>query len=262
MSEPTLFNNKPMPKSEAVAMTVNMLIAELLNRSKRDDGYRDYFDIAVLGYRGGEVVSMWRDPKKIFMRPSELAGSELEQVRLQRQRMLPSGRSAVSVVSQKIWVRPAAGDKTPMLLALRKCCELCGKWCAQRDHRNSYPPTIFHITDGESSDGDDRQLLEAAQEIKKLGTNDGEALLINIHISSDTACKPVLFPESEDELPDGRYARLLYGMSSEMPRIYDENIIMLRGGGDGPFRGISYNAGMTDLIGMMNIGSVSVNLLF
>ena len=51
-------------------------------------------------------------------------------------------------------------------------------------------------------------------------------------------------------------------MSSTMPDIYGESIVRLRGGGDGPFRGMSYNAVMTELVSMMDIGSVSVNLLF
>ena len=66
MSEPTTFHGRRMSKSEAVALTVNMLIDELLNRCKREEGYRDYFDIAVQGYHGDRVVSLvrasWREP--------------------------------------------------------------------------------------------------------------------------------------------------------------------------------------------------------
>lgn len=262
MQEPTLFLNRKMAKSEAVALTVNMLVSELLSRSKREDGYRNYFDIAVLGYHGEQVQSLWSDSSKIFMKPGELAGAELERVPVEMERRLPDGRTVVSVVNQKIWVRPYAGGRTPMFSALTECYRLCEQWCACKAHRQSYPPTIFNITDGESSDGDDRQLEQIAASIRRLGTEDGNALLINIHISSDTTERPVLFAASESELPDQRYARLLYRMSSQMPSVYDESIMLLKGTAQGPFRGISYNAGMTDLIGMMSIGTVSVNLLF
>lgn len=262
MQEPTLFLGRKMAKSEAVALTVNMLISELLSRSKREDGYRNYFDIAVLGYHGDRVCSLWSDPGAVFMKPGELAGAELERVPVQMERKLPDGRTVVSVVNQKIWVRPYAGGRTPMFAALMECHRLCEQWCACKAHRRSYPPTIFNITDGESSDGDDRQLEQIAASIRQLGTDDGKALLINIHISSDTSESPVLFAASESELPDQRYARLLYRMSSEMPSVYDESIMLLKGTAEGPFRGISYNAGMTDLVGMMSIGTVSVNLLF
>ncbi len=105
MSEPTTFHGRRMSKSEAVALTVNMLIDELLNRCKREEGYRDYFDIAVQGYHGDRVVSLWGDPERTFMRPSELAGAELCRVDVQQERMLPGGKTVVSVISQKIWVR-------------------------------------------------------------------------------------------------------------------------------------------------------------
>ena len=262
MQEPTSFLGRKMAKAEAVALTVNMLISELLSRSRREDGYRDYFDIAVLGYHGNSVTSLWSDPNNVFMKPGELVGAELERVPVQVERRLPSGKTVVSVVNQKIWVRPFADDRTPMFRALTECHRLCEQWCSRKAHRRSYPPTIFNITDGESSDGDDRQLEQIAASIRQLGTEDGNALLINIHISSDMSMRPVLFAASESELPDQRYARLLYRMSSQMPSVYDESIVLLKGTGEGPFRGISYNAGMTDLVGMMSIGTVSVNLLF
>jgi len=145
--------------------------------------------------------TFWGDPERTFMRPSELAGAELCRVDVQQERTLPGGKTVVSVISQKIWVRPLASDKTPMYSALRRCHELCSQWCARRSNRESYPPTIFNITDGESSEGDERRLLDAAESIRKLGTDDGTALLINIHICSDESRRQVLFPMSEQELP-------------------------------------------------------------
>lgn len=83
---------------------------------------------------------------------------------------------------------------------------------------------------------------------------------MNIHISSDltktpglrrfgrrtagTAVRPFAVPDVECHAP-----------------LYNENITALRGCAPGTFRGVSYNASMTDLIGMMNIGSVSVTLM-
>lgn len=262
MNETTLLNHQKISKADAVSLIVNGLIAELLHRCRREDGYRDYFEIAVLGYHGDEVTSLWSNKRRVFMRPSDLVGTELSQIRVQHERRLPDGQTVMSSVNQKVWVESFAGDKTPMYRALVECHQLCADWCGHKAHRDSYPPTIFNITDGESSDGGDRQLLEIAQSIQQLSTNDGCALLINIHLSSDITSMPVLFPESEEELPDQRYARLLYRMSSTMPAAYNETVSHLRGKEGTNFRGISYNAAMTDLVNMMNIGSVSVNLLF
>ena len=55
MAEETRFGGQVMRKAEAVACIINMLLGELIHRSRRDDGIRDYFDIAVLGYSGSGV---------------------------------------------------------------------------------------------------------------------------------------------------------------------------------------------------------------
>lgn len=204
MAETVVIDRKEVVKAKAVAFIVNMLIAELLNRSRREEGYRDYFDIAVLGYHGDEVASLWKNPNRMFMRPNDLIGNELSRVPVQRERRLPDGSTVVSSVCQKIWVEPYAGGKTPMYHALTECYRLCKAWCGAKAHRKSYPPTIFNITDGESSDGDDFKLQEIADSIKGLSTEDGAALLINIHISSDIIGKtkiPSDFPDiSKDNL--------------------------------------------------------------
>lgn len=72
MAETVVIDRKEVVKAKAVAFIVNMLIAELLNRSRREEGYRDYFDIAVLGYHGDEVASLWKNPNRMFMRPNDL----------------------------------------------------------------------------------------------------------------------------------------------------------------------------------------------
>lgn len=46
MAEETRFGGQVMRKAEAVACIINMLLGELIHRSRRDDGIRDYFDIA------------------------------------------------------------------------------------------------------------------------------------------------------------------------------------------------------------------------
>ncbi|BCG54568.1 VWA domain-containing protein [Alistipes indistinctus] len=261
MEEPTSLYGRTVSKAEAVAATVNMLLGELLHRSRREEGYRDYFDIAVLGYHGERVEPLLSKGKRLVVKPSELYERDTPRRQVQRERRLPDGRTLFSVVEQREWIAPFAEGQTPMYAALLHAYELVRDWCAVRDHRECYPPAIFNITDGEASDSDEEGLSELAARIRGTGTDDGNALLMNIHISSDLTKTPVVFAASEEELPEQRYARLLYRMSSVMPPLYNENITALRGCAPGTFRGVSYNASMTDLIGMMNIGSVSVTLM-
>ena len=56
---------------------------------------------------------------------------------------------------------------------------------------------------------------EIAEAVKGISTNDGEVLLFNLHVDTESGDE-IVFPSSEDELPDD-YAKLLYRMSSTVP---------------------------------------------
>ena len=51
------FGRMMMTKAEAVAFTANALVTELVDRSRRTDGVRNYYDVAIVGY-GGDGVEM------------------------------------------------------------------------------------------------------------------------------------------------------------------------------------------------------------
>ena len=261
MEERVLFNATRMTKADSVALVTNRLISELILRSCREDGVRDYFDIAVIGYCGDRATSLLGE-KGQFVRPSQLVQMDCPKRKITRERILPGGESVITTLEQKYWISPQAGGSTPMYAALLSAYDLAGRWCRRAHNRHSYPLTIFNITDGEASDGDPEQLQEIAEKIRALRTDDGNVLLLNIHISSHEGTSPVIFPASPEELPQDRYARLLYDMSSTMPAAYNETIFQIRDNPtDQPFRGMSYNTSITDLIAMMNIGSLSVNLI-
>ena len=260
MEEPTTLYGKSVSKAEAVATTVNMLIGELLHRSRREEGYRDYFDIAVLGYHDEVVEPLLCKGKRLFVKPSELYERDTPRLQIQRERKLPDGRTLFSVVEQREWITPFAQGQTPMHAAFLKAYELVRDWCAIRAHGACYPPVVFNITDGEASDCDEAGLEEIAARIRQVGTSDGNTLLMNIHISW-------IFPKYLLFLLQAKRSYLIGGMHvycivfrAKCP-FYNESIAALRGCQPEIFRGMSYNASMTDLIGMMNIGSVSVTLM-
>ena len=101
----------------------------------------------------------------------------------------------------------------------------------------------------------------AAGRIRSLGTDDGRALLVNIHLASGDAAKGRIFLTDGETAYNNRYARLLYDISSPMPPLFDDAIRSLRGDeARGPFRGMCYNASITELLSILNVGSISVNL--
>lgn len=146
-----------------------------------------------------------------------------------------------------------------MCEALRRIRDLAAAWCADPAHAESFPPVVFHITDGEATDCDDKELRTVAGQIRDLGTADGKVLLINIHIAADAEGRSVFFPSEEESAYPNRYAALLCDCSSIMPEVFEAAIREAKGPGAlPPFRGVSYNASADQLVAMLNIGSISV----
>ena len=257
MEEKMTFDNELITKAEAVAMITNMLIRELINRCRKEDGIMDYFEIAAIGY-SGEKASMLLSPGESFIKPTTLAQAKVRKKVISRELVLPDGTSVINNSEIKCWIEPQCEGNTPMKSALEQALALTSRWCRKQSNRTSYPPTIFNITDGEATDGDYETLTELASELKSLGTEDGNTLLMNINISSSLG-NSILFPASKNEIPPSRYADMLYDMSSVMPAEYNEAILAVKPGSIPPFRAMGMNTSASDLIDMMNIGSRSIS---
>ena len=148
-----------------------------------------------------------------------------------------------------------------MYEALLQIRDLTQAWCTNPAHSESFPPIVFNITDGEASDCDQREQLAICEKIRTIGTTDGKVLLINIHIATTSDSRSLLFPTEEEIPADTRYARLLHDCSSPMPEELSEAIRQVRGDlAKPPFRGMSYNTSIAELIAILNIGSISIKI--
>lgn len=255
MNEHTVYDGISMTKAEALSMATNALIDELLDRSRRNGGINDYYHIAILGYSGEGV----RDILNGFATPSQLEQYPIPTQSVMRERTLPNGTRITTTTHYRQWIKPVATGMTPMYEALNRALILVDNFCSQEPFRASYPPTIFNITDGEATDATDSQLLGIAQQIKNIGTSDGAVLLANMNLSKGNGQHSVLFPTSTETLPKERYAQLLYQMSSPMPQRCNADIIHLCPQAcSGPFRAMSYNATIGDIVAMLNIGTISL----
>jgi len=264
MEEKVNFNGEEVTKSAAVSRLINNTLSELVNHCRREEGYRDYLDIAVIGYGGDQVWSLLPEGSShpVFRKPDELAYAPVETRTVFRERTLPDGNKVMSSTECKAWVKPSALGKTPMLSAFEQVYKLLYDWTHRHCDQQCFPPMIIHITDGEATDGEAHEILAAAEKLQQLRTADGHVLLMNIYIGTDNDKQAVLFPASEAILPDTPYARLLFRMSSGMPAIYRTRIAEITGRPvPNTCRGMSYNTSMTDLISLLNIGSLSVSLL-
>ncbi len=258
MAERTRFRGHDTTKAEAVAAIANDLIFELVERARRSDGVRDYYDIALLGYSGESSVEGLLPDGQRMASVAELDRMEVPVVHHSVSYDYPDGRRMIHTMPQRQWIKPKSEGQTPMCEALRTAREIAAEWVARPENADSFPPVVFNLTDGEATDGHNDELIAVAERIRSLATNDGNVLLINIHIT--TAQQSPLFCPTDEEMADtARLTRVLYEASSEMPACFETAIREVKGCGCmPPFRGMAFNATASEVITMLNIGSISV----
>ncbi len=245
----------PQKKSEVVADAINRLLFELTLRCAKEEGVRDYFHIAVVGYGGSTVSSAFsgalrgRDLVPI----SEIAASpaRLEE----RTKKVPDGAGGLveHTVKFPIWLDAKCGGGTPMVQALTQAEHLVSGWADQ--HPTGFPPVVLHLTDGESTDGDP---TEIATRIRSQLTTDGNVLLFNLHVSS-LGGSPVSFPASETVLPD-QFSRLLFDMSSLLPSQMRTLAANQGHRVEEGSKGFVYNADVAGIVQFLEIGTRASDL--
>ena len=151
MAEELTFRGVRRSKASAVAEVTNSLLSELLLRATREGEVRDYYDIAVIGYSGDGVQSLLAAGTPFIAVP-HLEESVRNLRRITVERHLPDGQPALNDLTLREWILPEATGQTPMYEALCYVRDLAEGWCARPEHRESFPPLIFNITDGEASD--------------------------------------------------------------------------------------------------------------
>jgi hypothetical protein len=197
--------------ANGVADSINNWLQELSIKCAKSEGVRDYYDIGVLGY-GSDVAPGFNGP---------LAGRELIPIseiadnpaRLEeRTKKAPDGAGGIVDQSVRIpvWFEPVAKGGTPMCRAAKEANRILGAWIT--DHPDAFPPTVIHITDGQSTDGNPTELL---QDLTNLSTSDGNVMLFNIHLSAKKGAEPVSFADSPDGLPD-TYSKMLFETASPL----------------------------------------------
>lgn len=243
-------------KAQGLADAINRLLQNLVIRCAKSEGVRDYYSISVFGYgavvgpalggalAGREVVPI-----------SEIGNNPIRVEERTKKEEDGAGGLLERTVKMPIWFDPVASGGTPMCDAFRRAQATLSSWLAQ--HPTCFPPIVINITDGESTDGDPST---AADGIKGLSSNDGNALLFNLHISAASGAGKVEFPESESALPQNQYAKLLFNMSSTLPEYMrtiaaQEGFTVTTGS-----RGFVFNGDLTAIIRFIDIGTRAANL--
>lgn len=237
-------------KAQIVADVLNKTLMQLVTRCAKADGIRDYFEIGVIGYGGnGAKNALTGNLSNQVLNP--ISHIESSPIRVEeRRRKVDDGAGGIveQTVKFPVWFEPQADGGTPMCAAITKAAEELAVWCDL--HPNSYPPTVLHITDGESTDGSPESLADG---LRQFQTTDGNILLLNLHVSA-LAATAISFPASDSGLPD-QYAKLLYRMSSQLPphlvKVAQEKGRTV----SSESRGYVFNADAAEIVDFFDIGT-------
>jgi hypothetical protein len=254
MADPFGGGESGQKKADGVATAVNRLLQNLCIKCAKEEGVRDYFHVGVIGY-GTQVGPAFS---------GALAGKELvgigeiaeKPARVEtRTKKVEDGVGGLidQPVRFPVWFEPLADGGTPMCQALDQARQVLQGWLAQ--HPNCFPPVVINITDGESTDGNP---VSAANALKGMGSNDGQVLLFNLHLSSQKRAA-IEFPSSEEQLPD-QFATLLFQMSSPLTPFMisgaqQEGYALTEGA-----RGFAFNADLVATIKFLDVGTRPANL--
>lgn len=257
MKKLTTLYGEEMTMAEAAARIVNSQINELVLRCVKMGDTRHYYDIAVVGY-GEEAYSGWQGELKgrDFVSPEELKAHPYTKIATRKEVRTRNGVQ-VKEIEQVQWVSAKHnGSWTHYHEAFDYAKGLLDEWMKEHHEKDCYPPTIIHITDGEFNHATREEVMQKANELKAMFTNDGNVILFNIHFTADLDAHSVACPISKDELAGNTYAEALFDMSSLLPERYNQDIARcLNDTRSGRHVAMGVNADATTLIKLMDIGT-------
>ncbi len=240
-------------KAQGVADAINRLLETLVTRCSKGDYIADRYLVGLIGY-GGEV--------SLGFPIDALAGSILQPVSLIDQNPLRieerirrsddgTGRLLQQRIMLPMWLEPKAAGKTPMCAAFQAAYDVICGFVTQ--HPACFPPIVINITDGVATDGDAGRVLQWAMALRGVASQDGNVLLLNVHVSARGE-RPILLPTDETGLPDD-YARLLFRMSSLLPPAMLRQAQILEESVSAGAVGFAFNADLASVIMFLDIGT-------
>lgn len=264
MSEEIIDNRgEPMEKATKLSNDVNKFLNEIILTCRKDDVYKDYFSILIVGY-GREidgdsegVTFAWEGSLsgKDWVNVNELKDSYLRKEMIETPNPKNFGPRMLKE-EYKIWIKPYAEGLTPMKKAFRFCFPLISDWVSRTP--DSFPPLIFNITDGEISDVEDfSEIIEEANKIQSLATSDGNAILFNLLLmeESENACE---FPYLHDRSAFGNseYESAMFDAASIIPQSLVKHLPVQRNEGES-VKGVILG-GLESILSLLNIGTATL----
>lgn len=205
---------------------VNEMIRELINRSRKQDGIRPRYHLAVFGYHKHTI--------DILTPHIRIAGENNKK----RSANTSSGIHPIGSLEDIVYdvdsidqITPVKGAHPDGVTHMTQAFETIRKLLEANiaTYQNSHPPYIFHITDGANNDHRNHVLTSEFVRISECKTTYGATLVSTLYIPDDLIDVEMLeggWPGIRDEtefLPEiTDKATLLRSISSKIPNPYLE----------------------------------------
>lgn len=188
-------------RAEQVATLVNKVIFEMYIRGISPEGFRDRFDLLCIGYGSAVGVAMSPPFSDLKIHSSQELFNEFGE--------------STEKTPDFVVAKDNAGE-TNMNLAFAEVERLLPEWVSKNP--NSAPPVVFHITDGENTGTDPKEVVDR---IKDIRTSVAGTMVWNIFVQNNSNNSGEAKLVSDPSSVTDPHAKFLLSLSSRLPDIPD-----------------------------------------
>ncbi|MCP4348258.1 MAG: VWA domain-containing protein [Desulfobacterales bacterium] len=228
------YGSAQMSKGEFLAKLCNESVDQIILSCEKGDEIRAYFEIGIIGYgQGSDILLPVQSIIDLAYNPIKMEKYEIDGIEVER----------------PVWISdPTKRVNTDMIAGFKGAKAVLNDWTAA--HMSSFPPVLIHVSDGKWTSGNP---LQSAEDIKNnVATSDGQCIVMNIHIGSQTG-NTLVFPAKP---PTGdEHKGALFQMSSELPDSFYQRALEMYPATQVGARGYMFNAQPDDLTKFFDIGT-------
>ncbi|MFI3316271.1 MAG: hypothetical protein SNF93_01665 [Rikenellaceae bacterium] len=248
-------DGRVISKAEMASEMANELISELVERSRSCGSIQDYYDVAIIGYSDDEVRLLHGDGDWVSI--TVLDDKFIDKPTLFRDHVLADGTPQILDYSMRRWVIPQSAGSTPMYEAFLMVLDTAKRWCSMAENRDNMAPLVVNMTDGESTDCDYDDIIDIASRVKAVSTRQGNTLLFNTYIATNSARQTELFPSTvdfESRRDVSRAMRALFYASSDIPEDLCSEVFDIKGDETlTTYKAMSCNSSAREFISILGI---------
>lgn len=217
-----VYKGKEEKISQVISDIVNQQLHTLITQNTENNNIHNRYQISIIGY-GDYAYSCFNGNLryKNYIELNELKDNPRSIKKTIKEKKTRQGIIQIES-DEPVWITPQSDGNAYLHKALSRVKSLIEKWISF--HPSSFPPIVIHISGFGYNGIEDYDIIQLANEIKSLYTQDGNTIFANFIFSQKTEEKPVLFPESVKEMGRSVFGEMYYLMSSQLPLLYNQQI--------------------------------------